>query len=68
MNLNYASRNYIVMLTMVIVFAGLIFWQSDYLYSLYFENQITNVGLAVNGSIVILFFAGLVQVARLFFS
>ena len=68
MNLNYASRNYIVMLTMVIVFAGLIFWQSDYLYSLYFENQITNVGLAVNSSIAILFLAGLVQVGRLFFS
>jgi hypothetical protein len=41
-------------------------WQQDFLYAVYAENQVTQVGLFINGGIGLLFFAGIYQIVREF--
>ena len=41
-------------------------WQHEVLGAIYWSNQRTHVGLAINGGIVALFLAGMAQVVRLF--
>lgn len=53
----------LVVLLAVVIIA---IWQQDYLADLYIRNQVTRVGLFVNGAIAVLFLAGLSQLIRLF--
>ena len=41
-------------------------WQHEFLGAIYWSNQRTHVGLAINGGIVVLFLAGMAQLVRLF--
>ena len=41
-------------------------WQQEFLGAIYWSNQRTHVGLAINGGIVALFLAGMAQMVRLF--
>mgnify|MGYP000445146376 FL=1 len=41
-------------------------WQHEVLGAIYWSNQRTHVGLAINGGIVALFLAGMAQLVRLF--
>ena len=54
------------MLVVLLIVAIIAIWQHDYLADLYIRNQVTRVGLFVNGAIAVLFIAGLSQLIRLF--
>jgi hypothetical protein len=45
-----------------IIIGMLFYWRSDDIYSFYFDDQTTNVGLIVNGAILCLFLSGFIQV------
>ena len=66
---NRLSKSNTILLQMLVVLvavAAVVMWQQDYLAELYLRNQITRIGFVVNGAIVVLFFAGLSQLIRLF--
>ncbi len=50
------------MLLLAVVSGGLIYWQFDYLNEVYFRNQLTQVGLVINGAILALFLLGLIKI------
>ncbi|XXK28217.1 hypothetical protein ACMAZH_13900 [Arenicellales bacterium nBUS_45] len=65
-NQRYARKiltQFLVLAATIIV--GVI-WQQDFLYAVYAENQVTQVGLFINGGIGLLFFAGIYQIVREF--
>lgn len=47
--------------------AAVVLWQRDFLSEVYLENQVTYVGWAINGGIVVLFVLGMVRLVQLFF-
>ncbi len=54
------SRNTLFRMTLLAALvAGLVAWKLDLINSFYFKNQLTPVGIAINGSIVVLFAVGL---------
>ncbi len=54
------------MLVLAALGAGLFYWKMDLLQSVYFRNQLTNLGLAINGLIVALFAIGLLRMIASF--
>lgn len=56
------------MLLLALAIGGLIYWNLDYINTVYFKNQLTTVGLAINGSILVLFTAGLMKMIFIFLS
>jgi len=60
------SRNLLLgMITGVIFVIALLFWFRETLQQIYFHNQVTSIGLILNGIIVSLFVAGMVRLATL---
>ncbi len=58
-----------ILLRMIIVGViglAVLFWQRDFLVQVYVENQITRVGWAINGMIMVLFIAGMIRLVLLF--
>ena len=65
-NQRYARKiltQFFVLAAAIIV---VVIWQQDFLYAVYAENQVTQVGLFINGGIGLLFFAGIYQIVREF--
>ncbi len=72
MSLHHTIRHYSrdILIRMVVVFIltlSLIFWQLDFLTSIYLHHQLTHAGLLINGAIIILFLAGIVRLVMAFF-
>jgi hypothetical protein len=44
------------------VAAGLVFWNRDFVDSVYFKNQLSNTGYVINGVIALLFLVGLFRI------
>lgn len=65
-NIKYSFRIFATTAILFGVIAILVIWQRDYLYNLYFVNQVTSVGLVINSGIIVLFLAGAFQLVRLF--
>lgn len=63
------SRNTIFrMIIIALLGAALLFWKADLINSVYFKNQLTSVGLAVNGAILALFVLGLLRMIAILMS
>ena len=61
------TRGILQRLVLLLVLAlGIVVWQREFFYDVYIGNQITAVGWAINGAIVVLFLAGLSRLAVLF--
>ena len=62
----HAKRALIQLGTLTIAALLVAAWQHEVLGAIYWSNQRTHVGLAINGGIVALFLAGMAQLVRLF--
>ncbi len=62
---NYSRSILFQLLLLSVVLAFLILINLDFLYKIYFENQTTNTGYIVNGTIMGLFFLGLFNIISL---
>ncbi len=57
------SRNILLrMILLALAAAGLIYWQLDFINGVYFRNQLTGVGLAINATIIGLFLLGILKI------
>ena len=54
------------MLLLAIAIAGIIYWKLDLINTVYFKDQLTTLGLVINGSIVVLFAVGLLKMISIF--
>jgi len=65
---HYYTRNILLQIAVLgAMCAAVIVWQREFLHEIYFNHQVGNVGVIINGGIVALFLAGLVRLVRLFF-
>lgn len=65
---HYYTRNILLQIAVLgALCAAIIVWQREFLHEIYFNHQVGNVGVIINGGIVALFLAGLVRLVRLFF-
>ncbi len=65
---HYYTRNILLQIAILgALCAAIIVWQREFLHEIYFNHQVGNVGVIINGGIVALFLAGLVRLVRLFF-
>ena len=65
-NQRYARKILTQFLVLAAAIIVVVIWQQDFLYAVYAENQVTQVGLFINGGIGLLFFAGIYQIVREF--
>lgn len=65
---HFSRNTLLVMLIVVAVLALAIYWKLDLLSTIYFKDQLTNFGLAINGAILILFLVGLLRMITIFLS
>ena len=65
-NQRYARKILIQFLVLAVTIIFVAIWQQDFLYAVYAENQVTQVGVFINGGIWLLFFAGIYQIVREF--
>ncbi len=64
---DYYTRNILIQIAVLgAICIGIIIWQREFLYEVYFNHQVSNVGLVINGGIVALFLAGLSRLITLF--
>ena len=65
-NQRYAGKILIQFLVLAVAIIFVVIWQQDFLYAVYAENQVTQVGVFINGGIGVLFFGGIYQIVREF--
>lgn len=64
---HHFSRNTLFLMAGVaIVLLGILGWQRDLLYTIYLKDQLTTLGLVINGGILVLFLLGLLRMISLF--
>ncbi len=63
---NFSRNTLLRMLIMALVVAALLAWKIDLINSVYFRDQLTDLGLVINGAIVALFALGLFRMLFLF--
>ena len=60
------SRNTLLLMGLVaMIVIGLLVWQQDLLHTIYLTNQLTTLGLVVNGAILVLFLLGVMRLISL---
>lgn len=65
---HYYTRNILFQIAILsIISIGIIVWQRAFLYEVYVNHQVSNVGLVINGGILLLFLTGLFRLISLFF-
>jgi len=65
--IRHYSRDILIRMAIVFLFAlGLIYWQLDFLTSIYLHHQLTHAGLLINGTIILLFLAGTARLVMAF--
>ena len=65
-NERYVRKILIQFLVLAVAIIFVVIWQQDFLYAVYAENQVTQVGVFINGGIGVLFFGGIYQIVREF--
>ena len=58
---HYSRNTLFRMIVIAVVFAALMVWKFDLVNTVYFKNQLTQIGLIINGSIILLFAIGLLR-------
>lgn len=65
---HFSRNTLLVMLLVASVVALVIYWKMDLLRTIYFKDQLTHFGLAINGAILVLFLVGLQRMITIFLS
>lgn len=61
------SRNTLFrMVLLVLLVTGLVIWKLDSINTVYFRDQLTTLGLTINGAIVVLFLLGMLRIVVIF--
>jgi hypothetical protein len=64
---HHFSRNTLMLMCLLaLVVIGVLAWQQDLVRTVYFTNQLTTLGLVVNGAILALFLVGILRMAQIF--
>lgn len=58
---HYSRNTLLRMIILAVLTAVLVIWKFDLVNSVYFEHQLTKVGLVINGAILVLFALGLLR-------
>ncbi len=58
---HYSRNTLFRMILIAVVFAALMVWKFDLVYTVYFKDQLTQIGLLINGAIILLFVIGLLR-------
>ncbi len=58
---HYSRNTLFRMMIIAVVFAALMVWKFDLVYTVYFKDQLTHIGLIINGAIIALFAIGLLR-------
>jgi hypothetical protein len=65
---HYSRNTLFRMLLLALAAAALAVWKFDLINEVYFRNQLTQLGLVINGSILVLFGVGLLRMVIIFLS
>jgi len=65
-NRHYARGILIRLGVVALITLAILVWQRDFLYGVYFKNQVTSAGLAINAAILVLFISGMTRLIILF--
>ena len=64
---HHFSRNTLLLMgLLVLTVIGVLAWQQELVRTVYFTNQLTTLGLVVNGAILALFLVGLLRMTQIF--
>jgi len=63
---HFSRNTLLLMLLVAAAFAGVVYWKFDLLRDIYLENQLTTLGLVVNGAILLLFALGVLRMVTIF--
>ncbi len=64
----YSRNSLLLMAGVGIVVAALLVWQRDLIQTIYIKDQLTTLGLVINGAILTLFLIGILRMVGLFLS
>ena len=65
---HYSRNTLFRMVLIALVAAGLVVWKFELINTVYFKDQLTQMGLVINGSIIVLFIVGLLRMVGILFS
>lgn len=65
---HYSRDTLFRMIVLAVVAAVLVVWKFDLINQVYFKDQLTPIGLIINGAILVLFLIGLLRTAGILFS
>ena len=59
---HYSLDSIVRMLLLAVLLLAAVIWKWDFIYSIYFKDQLTQLGLVINGAILVLFLIGIVRI------
>ena len=65
---HYSRNSLFRMLVVSILIFAVVIWKWDFVHSVYFKDQLTQLGWFINGAILVLFSIGVVRIMLTFFS
>ncbi len=65
---HYSRNTLLRMILLAAAAAGIGLWKFDLINAVYFKDQLTPIGLVINGSILVLFLVGLIRTVGILFS
>jgi len=65
---NYSRNTLFRMIVLAVAVATVLIWKFDLINAVYFKDQLTSVGLVINGAILVLFAVGLLQTTSILLS
>ncbi|MFT5114415.1 MAG: hypothetical protein ACI8P9_003752 [Parasphingorhabdus sp.] len=64
---HFYTRNILIQIGILsAICVAIIFWQSDFLHQIYIKDQVSDLGMSINGGILLLFLSGLFRLVMLF--
>ncbi len=65
---HYSRNTLFRMILIALIAGGLVIWKFELINTVYFKDQLTQMGLVINGAIIVLFLLGLLRTIGILFS